>query len=73
MFSRLIINPFQTVEASRLQVGDDASFPVNLVISTLAEGEFLLPALKEYRAQGRKVNVRVFCAYSPVTYQLTRF
>lgn len=47
----------QTVEGTRLQVGEDASFPVNIVISTLAEGEFLLDALKEYKAQGRKLNV----------------
>lgn len=50
----------QTVEGTRLQVGEDASFPVNIVISTLAEGEFLLDALKEYKAQGRKLNV---CQY----------
>lgn len=48
----------QTVEATRLQVGDDPSFPVNLVISTLAEGEFLLEALKQYKNEGRQVNVR---------------
>lgn len=57
---KLTFNVLQTVEATRLQVGDDASFPVNLVISTLAEGEFLLPALKEYKAQGRQVNVSEF-------------
>lgn len=47
----------QTVEVTKLQVGEDASQPVNLVVSTLAEAEFLLPALLEYKAQGRKVNV----------------
>ncbi len=32
--------------------------PVNIVVSTLSEAEFLLPLLKEYRSQGRVVNVR---------------
>ncbi|KAJ4150404.1 hypothetical protein LMH87_011156 [Akanthomyces muscarius] len=54
---RAHIKTHKTVEITRLQVGDDASFPVNLVISTLAEGEFLLQALKEYKSQGRQVNV----------------
>lgn len=54
---RAHIKTHKTVEATRLQVGEDASRPVHLVMSTLAEGEFLLPALKEYVASGRKVNV----------------
>ncbi|KAJ6781409.1 hypothetical protein PWT90_02246 [Aphanocladium album] len=54
---RAHVKTHKTVEATRLQVGDDASFPVNIVISTLAEGEFLLQALKEYKSQGREVNV----------------
>ncbi|KAJ3497964.1 hypothetical protein NLG97_g1492 [Lecanicillium saksenae] len=55
---RAHVKTHKTVEATRLQVGGDASFPVNIVISTLAEGEFLLQALKEYKSQGREVNVR---------------
>jgi hypothetical protein len=47
----------QTVEITELQVGNDAKRPVNLIASTLAEAEFLLPRLKEYRSQGRRVNV----------------
>lgn len=45
------------MEATEFQVGNDAKRPVNLIVSTLAEAEFLLPRLKEYRNQGRKVNV----------------
>ncbi|PNY25612.1 D-serine dehydratase [Tolypocladium capitatum] len=47
----------RTVELTRLQVGTDAGRPVNLIVSTLAEAEFLLPMLTEYRGQGRRVNV----------------
>ncbi|TQV97895.1 alanine racemase domain-containing protein [Cordyceps javanica] len=54
---RAHVKTHKTVEITRLQVGDDAAFPVNIVISTLAEGEFLLQALKEYKSQGRQVNV----------------
>ncbi|OAA70698.1 Alanine racemase [Cordyceps fumosorosea ARSEF 2679] len=54
---RAHVKTHKTVEITRLQVGDDPSFPVNIVISTLAEGEFLLEALKAYKAQGRQVNV----------------
>ncbi|KID92781.1 alanine racemase domain protein [Metarhizium guizhouense ARSEF 977] len=46
-----------TIEITEFQVGTDAARPVNLIVSTLAEAEFLLPRLKEYRSQGRKVNV----------------
>ncbi len=45
----------QTVEGTRLQVGD--SNHVKLVVSTIAEIEHLLPLLAEYQHQGRQVNV----------------
>lgn len=48
----------------RLQVGDDASQPVKLIVSTIAEAEFLLPTLVEYRKQGRQVNVGAHFAHS---------
>ena len=48
----------QTIELTKLQVGSDIERPVNIVVSTLSEAEFLLPLLKEYRAQERQVNVR---------------
>ncbi|PHH89312.1 hypothetical protein CDD83_6301 [Cordyceps sp. RAO-2017] len=54
---RAHVKTHKTVELARLQVGTDAGRPVNLIVSTLAEAEFLLPALKEYRRQGRPVNV----------------
>ncbi|RCI16709.1 hypothetical protein L249_2552 [Ophiocordyceps polyrhachis-furcata BCC 54312] len=43
----------QTVEVMRLQVGSRG--PVNLIVSTMAEAEFLLPSLLEFRP--RPVNV----------------
>ncbi|TWU76015.1 hypothetical protein ED733_007162 [Metarhizium rileyi] len=46
-----------TVELTEFQVGDDKDRPVNLIVSTLAEAEFLLPRLKKYRSHGRHVNV----------------
>lgn len=45
------------MEITQLQVGKDASRPVSLIVSTLAEAEFLLPMLEEYKKEGRKVNV----------------
>ncbi|KAJ9157570.1 D-serine dehydratase [Pleurostoma richardsiae] len=54
---RAHIKTHKTVELTKLQVGDDATRPARIVISTLAEGEFVLPLLKEYRSQGRAVNV----------------
>ncbi|KAK2602032.1 hypothetical protein QQS21_004459 [Conoideocrella luteorostrata] len=54
---RAHVKTHKTVEITQLQVGQDANRPVNLIVSTLAEAEFLLPMLKEYRTQGRKVNV----------------
>ncbi|KND90720.1 D-serine dehydratase [Tolypocladium ophioglossoides CBS 100239] len=54
---RAHVKTHKTVELTRLQVGADASRPVSLIVSTLAEAEFLLPMLTEYRSQGRGVNV----------------
>ncbi|KAM4062740.1 putative serine dehydratase [Hirsutella rhossiliensis] len=54
---RAHVKTHKTVELARLQVGADAARPANLIVSTLAEAEFLLPALTEYRSQGRRVNV----------------
>lgn len=45
------------MELTKLQVGDSPSDPVNLIVSTLTEVEILLPALQEYVANGRPVNV----------------
>ncbi|KJZ78512.1 hypothetical protein HIM_01903 [Hirsutella minnesotensis 3608] len=54
---RAHVKTHKTIELARLQVGHDVKRPVNLIVSTLAEAEFLLPALAEYRSQGRPVNV----------------
>jgi D-serine ammonia-lyase len=54
---------YQTIELSRLQVGDDDSVPANFVVSTLLELEKLVPLFEEYRARGRKVNVGLSGSY----------
>ncbi|ODA76977.1 hypothetical protein RJ55_07494 [Drechmeria coniospora] len=54
---RAHVKTHKTVELARLQVGDDAGRPVQLIVSTVAEAEFLTPMLSEYRRQGRRVNV----------------
>ncbi|GKZ26868.1 hypothetical protein AbraIFM66951_003847 [Aspergillus brasiliensis] len=54
---RAHVKTHKTPQIARLQVGEDSSIPANLVISTLLEGETLLPLLKDLRATGRKVNV----------------
>ncbi|KAG5941415.1 hypothetical protein E4U53_007407 [Claviceps sorghi] len=54
---RAHVKTHKTVEITQLQVGKHASRPVKLIVSTLAEAEFLLPMLQQHRNQGRKVNV----------------
>ncbi|KAK4177726.1 putative serine dehydratase domain-containing protein [Triangularia setosa] len=54
---RAHIKTHKTTELTRLQVGDDKSTPVNIVVSTIIEAENILPLLKEYQSKGRKVNV----------------
>ncbi|KAI0391461.1 putative serine dehydratase domain-containing protein [Xylariaceae sp. FL0594] len=54
---RAHIKTHKTVELTRLQVGDDASTPVNIVTSTLAEAESVVPLLRDYQSKGRQVNV----------------
>ncbi|KAG6037830.1 hypothetical protein E4U41_004699 [Claviceps citrina] len=54
---RAHVKTHKTVEIAQLQVGENAARPVNLIVSTLAEAEFLLPMLQEHKNQGRKVNV----------------
>ncbi|KAG5916693.1 hypothetical protein E4U61_003397 [Claviceps capensis] len=54
---RAHVKTHKTVEITQLQVGKHATRPVNLIVSTLAEAEFLLPMLEEYKKEGRKANV----------------
>ncbi|KAH9903750.1 putative serine dehydratase domain-containing protein [Xylariomycetidae sp. FL2044] len=54
---RAHLKTHKTAEVAKLQVGDDVNRPVNLIISTLEEAEFVLPMLRQYRAQGRAVNI----------------
>ncbi|KAI1761774.1 putative serine dehydratase domain-containing protein [Hypoxylon sp. FL1150] len=54
---RAHIKTHKTEELTRLQVGDKSSSPVNLIVSTVTEGEKLVPLLKEYQSKGRQVNV----------------
>ncbi|KAG9254855.1 putative serine dehydratase domain-containing protein [Emericellopsis atlantica] len=51
------IKTHKTTQLTRLQVGDDASTPVKLVVSTVLEAENSVPLLKGYQGKGRKVNV----------------
>ncbi|KAK7984902.1 hypothetical protein PG996_005862 [Apiospora saccharicola] len=54
---RAHIKTHKTTELTRLQVGDKASTPVNIAVSTLAEAENIVPLLKEYQESSRKVNL----------------
>ncbi|KAI1119262.1 putative serine dehydratase domain-containing protein [Nemania sp. NC0429] len=54
---RAHIKTHKTAELTRLQVGDNDSTPVNIVVSTLMEAESVLPLLKEYQGRGRQVNM----------------
>ncbi|KAI1821587.1 putative serine dehydratase domain-containing protein [Xylaria intraflava] len=54
---RAHIKTHKTAELTRLQVGDNDNTPVNIVVSTLTEGENVLPLLREYQERGRKVNM----------------
>ncbi|KAI0444902.1 putative serine dehydratase domain-containing protein [Xylaria telfairii] len=54
---RAHIKTHKTAELTRLQVGDDDSTPVNIVVSTLMEAESVTPLLKEYQLRGRQVNM----------------
>ncbi|KAH8893035.1 hypothetical protein GQ53DRAFT_840756 [Thozetella sp. PMI_491] len=54
---RAHVKTHKTAELTRFQVGEGTDRPVRIVVSTLSEAEFLLPVLKEYRSQGRPVNV----------------
>ncbi|KAH8811019.1 alanine racemase domain protein [Xylogone sp. PMI_703] len=62
---RAHVKTHKTVELTQLQVGSSPSRPVNLIISTIAEAELLLPLLKSYRAQSRPVNILYGLPISP--------
>lgn len=47
----------KTTELTRLQVGDAATTPVNIIVSTVVEAEKIVPLLKEYQTKGREANV----------------
>ncbi|KAE8374604.1 putative serine dehydratase domain-containing protein [Aspergillus bertholletiae] len=53
---RAHVKTHKTTELSRLQVGT-ASKEINFVASTLLEIENLVPLLKEFQSEGRKVNI----------------
>ncbi|KAK3393577.1 putative serine dehydratase domain-containing protein [Podospora didyma] len=54
---RAHIKSHKTAELTRLQVGDQRTTPVSLIVSTVVEAENILPLLKEYQAKGRDVNL----------------
>ena len=49
----------KTAELTRLQVGD-VSRHVNIIVSTIAEAEYLIDYLRDCTENGRVVNVRAF-------------
>lgn len=57
---RAHVKTHKTTELTKLQVGE-ASQRVNLVASTVSEIENLLPWLLECKAQGKDINVRLYC------------
>ncbi|ORY54819.1 putative serine dehydratase domain-containing protein [Pseudomassariella vexata] len=57
---RAHIKTHKTAELTRLQVGDDSSSAVNIIVSTLTEAENVVPLLQEFRQNSRKVNV-LYC------------
>lgn len=58
----------QTTELTRLQVGDNETSPVNIVVSTLVEAENIIPLLEEYKSKGREVNVSAIKPQTPGYY-----
>ncbi|KAI1323527.1 putative serine dehydratase domain-containing protein [Xylariaceae sp. FL0255] len=54
---RAHIKTHKTAELTRLQVGADSNEPVNIITSTLAEAENVVPLLKEFQQKGRKVDI----------------
>ncbi|KAI0204637.1 putative serine dehydratase domain-containing protein [Astrocystis sublimbata] len=54
---RAHIKTHKTAELTRLQVGNDDSTPVNIVVSTLMEAEGVVPLLMEFQQRGRQVNM----------------
>lgn len=63
----------QTIEMTRLQVGDKDTSPVNIVVSTVVEAENIVPLLEEYQSKGRKVNVSTCVLTSFLGRSLTPF
>ncbi|WZH48530.1 D-serine dehydratase [Fusarium acuminatum] len=53
---RAHVKTHKTIEATRLQIGEEKG-DVKLIVSTLAEIEHLLPLLKEYRDSGRRLDI----------------
>jgi hypothetical protein len=47
----------QTIELTRMQVGNDLDTPADIIVSTILEAENIIPLMKEYQSRGRKVNV----------------
>ncbi|KAI9047778.1 hypothetical protein LZ554_008488 [Drepanopeziza brunnea f. sp. 'monogermtubi'] len=53
---RAHVKTHKTTELTRLQVGEGTS-PVNIIVSTLAEAENIVPLLLEYKSAGRGVDL----------------
>ncbi|MCJ1386654.1 hypothetical protein MMC17_009780 [Xylographa soralifera] len=46
----------KTIEVTRIQVGDSAQ-NVNIIVSTVAEAEYVMPYLRECQKKGKTVNI----------------
>ncbi|MCJ1418630.1 hypothetical protein MMC32_004978 [Xylographa parallela] len=51
-----VIDTAVTIEVTQMQVGDSAK-NVNIIVSTVAEAEYVMPYLRDCRAQGKAVNI----------------
>ncbi|CZR55607.1 related to alanine racemase [Phialocephala subalpina] len=63
---RAHIKTHKTTELTRLQVGSGTG-PVNIIVSTLIEAEYVLPLILEYKAAGRAVNLLYSFPVTPST------
>ena len=51
-----LISAGKTIEVTRMQIGDSAK-NVNIIVSTVAEAEYVMPYLRDCQKQGKTVNI----------------
>ena len=59
MIYALLTIVLKTIEVTQMQVGDSAK-NVNIIVSTVAEAEYVMPYLRDCKNQQKTVNVRLF-------------